>query len=492
MANLNDVNGMADSLVHQHGLLDNGLEAGDIDPADHHAIREHIAEQRSNDGYADSTVKTYLMNLRLAASRAQMPLTEMNCLDVVALKKTLQSPPYNIENGIDSYKRALRPFFRDYLGREWVDDCGALASINPRAGKHYDPQDALNESEIMTLIEAARDPRDRALIAFLAFTGARISLTCSLRIRDLDGLNGPEATFTPNPNGNANKRVPIQPYPLNKAVRYVRRFVNEGHPHHQDADNWLDAPLFPVKQGYNPAEPNTKALGPHGARNTLRRTARRTTIEKPVNPHNFRHSLVTRMMANGHDTTDLQTQFAWSPSTVEEMVEYYQGVEREDRLKRLWKNAGIALKDEEEDVVEPVVCYNCEIENPPGANVCYNCSANLSKKAERGDVISEYESALLADLIGAVAESMMFDGTGRTSAEIDSMFVDAADRVGAVLRGKYEPGLHSDFSEISSDELEFEEVRTEGESNLTEADPLTKLTQFLDENPDVKDRINGA
>lgn len=398
MADVNDTRNVQQTLAKEWERLDRARDDGDLDPRDHEEIRDYI-EDREVGGDKLTTIVTYLQKLRLWAVRADTPLVDMERNDVNQAVKQLTAPKdeggYGVGNGIEGYKNALRPFLRDHLRREWVTDhrghtaCGGLKpdTSNKNGGDHYNPDDALLEADITDLKEAAKNPRDRAFVAFLSYTGVRISLALSLRIKDLSGIDTDHATFRPNPDAEQLKGVPIQDFVLDKATLPVRQFLREGHPHPRNHPKREEAPLFPVVQGYDPEDPEGSAWSYNGARDALKRLADRGGVERPVNPHNFRHSLATRMLASGdHDPTDFQTVFAWDSRTLTEMIDYYQGVKREDLLDRLRQNRGYEVDIEDGEAEPPKECHVCGHENEPTAEVCDQCSADISEGARRESV----------------------------------------------------------------------------------------------------------
>jgi len=381
MADVNDTNGMSKRLQQQYRLLDESHENGELEPRDYRSILDHAENRRADDSMGDTTVKNDIQNLRLSAIRADTPLVDMESADVNRLKNTLETE-HGVGNGIEAYKRALRVFFDRHLGREWTDTCGGLVANDIRDDEQYDPRDALSEDDIQTLLDATDNERDRALTAFLAYTGVRIGLATSLRVKDVRDLDTPHAVFRPNPDGPI-KEIPVQDYPVNEAALALRRYVREAHPGRgrEDFPEW---PLFCKRIRIDYDDPQANALHTESARKAYRKLRDCEVVNKPVNPHNFRHSLVTRMLADDHDSTDLMTQFAWSSSNVEEMIEYYQGLTRDDRLKRLWRNAGITVaEDGDPEDKEPRECHNCGTENHPAADLCKRCSAAISDEAEQ-------------------------------------------------------------------------------------------------------------
>jgi len=299
MANVNDTNNTLGRLANQW----EDLYEADIDDRDRDAIEEFCRHREGLDDMAPGTVVSDLSLLRNASDRADTPLIEMDMRDVRRLFRTLTAPKgrggYGLDpkgEGMKGYKRALRVFFqwidseRGYGDYPFWEDIKVPSSTRGRV----DEEQLLEEEVVTKLKEAANHARDRALIEFLADTAARISLASQLRVGDIKGLETDRPEFTPNPDGINHKGAPDKRYPILYSQADLRSYLNNHH-----IDSRPEAPLWHVLRGYDTENPEMGALSGDRIRDVLRECRQRAGVDKPVNPHNFRHTAITRLRRSG-------------------------------------------------------------------------------------------------------------------------------------------------------------------------------------------------
>lgn len=149
-----------------------------------------------------------MRRLRQLAELTDDPLVEMTQTDVERFLYDL-SQRRDLGRGDDGWsdstlqnnENALLTFLKEQVGRAWTDEIDRT-SVSDTG---IDPDDMLESDDIAALVDACRYQRDRALIEFLADTGARISLVCSLRVGDVD-LGGERASYSPNEDAIGSRR----------------------------------------------------------------------------------------------------------------------------------------------------------------------------------------------------------------------------------------------------------------------------------------------
>jgi len=423
--NVNDTNNTEGKVNRQWELL----EEADIPEKDREAITDFVRiERQGNQNRADNTLYSDLSNLRNASERADTALVEMDRADLRGLMRVLTKPKsqggYGLDpsgGGIYNYKRALRVFL------QWLDeqpdysDFGFYDSIEipSQSVSRVNEDEMLEDDEIEELKQHARNPRDPAIIEFLADTGARVSLASQLRIKDLHDLETKRPYFTPNPNGNGHKGAPDKRYPILQSRAEIRSWVNQYHP-----DPRPESPLWPIIRGYDRDNPQECALSSDRLRDALRACARRAGIEKPVNPHNFRHTAITRLSRQGYTPQEIQHIAGWAD---DRMLEAYDHTTDRQRNEEMRLKAGFIEESETENgPAEPKSCGNCRETLKPTAKFCPRCGAPATKEIE--DVISQQddrivESAAMAD--GELADAVLeFRRLVEESPELRRMLLD--------------------------------------------------------------------
>jgi len=408
MANVDDANNTL-------GKLDNqweNLREADISDRDRDAIQEFVRlERQGNQNCKPNTLITDLSTLRNASKRAETPLVEMEMADVRSLLGTLTAPKSAGGHGLDAdgsgifnYKRALKVFFRwldKELGYGDYDFPDEIELPSQRAGR-VDEQSMLDQKDITDLKEATTNPRDKALIEFLADTGARIGLAAQLRIGDIHDLDTKRAYYKPNPNGVGHKGAPDKRYPILYSQAELREYINR---HHTDPRD--EAPLWHVFRGYDRANPQEGALSEDRIRALLQECKGRCGVDKPVNPHNFRHSAITRLSKTGHTPQQIKHIAAWAD---DRMLDKYDHTTDRERNEELRAKAGFI--DEAEAGAEPPAptnCGNCQTVLSADERFCPSCGAPATRDARASadqfeDDIFDSAAQAEGELVEAVRE----------------------------------------------------------------------------------------
>lgn len=352
------------------------LGKADIDEADRRAIRRFITAKDST--CAISSLMQYAKQLRVTARRANAPLAEMDLDDARDMFfEFSHSNEYGRGDGgmsestLQNTQRICKMFWQ-FLDRDWADDID-VASVSP---KTVDAEDMLGPEDIQDLTSAARYARDVALIEFFADTGARRTLVASLRVKDVD-LDGERATYQPNADALGLKGADIKPYPIIDSRAVLRNYLRTSHPRPDEPD----AALFHKMQGYDDdVEEDSGGLSASGLRSLLKSITARAGVEKPTNPHNFRHSAITRMIREGYTRTQIEHRVHWSLDTA--MWETYVHVTAEELNDDIFGTAGVGDPTEESNPVRKT-CGNCHEVLAPHHAHCPNCGEPATPEARR-------------------------------------------------------------------------------------------------------------
>ena len=152
------------------------------------------------------------------------------------------------------------------------------------------PDEILTLPEVNAMLRAARSLRDRALIAVLWESGARISEVNALDVRDVRKLvsreNGGREFVTvffrhAKIQGQQHSALLIE------GGEHVRAWLNAYKP---ESEDW---PLFPSGRG------DHARMTRNGPERLIAKIAKRAGITKRVYPHLFRHSRTTHLLRLG-------------------------------------------------------------------------------------------------------------------------------------------------------------------------------------------------
>jgi len=272
-------------------LMDRVEESEEILEENKRALKE-LHRDLKVQGFSEGRIYGFLTHMEILARRIDCPFadaTEDEIKDLVAWVNGRDLSDHTKH----SYKVDLKRFYRWLNGGEYPECVEWIKTTNNRNSRKL-PNELLTEDDIERLLEASRNPRDRAFISMLWETGARMGELINLRIGDLqDHRHGMQVVI----EGKTGSRR----LPLISCVPHVQSWLNS-HPSGREKD----APLW-----VNVGTKNTgKKCDYQTLRKALRETAGDAGVDKPVNPHHFRHSRAT-YLASRFTEAQMCEWFGW-------------------------------------------------------------------------------------------------------------------------------------------------------------------------------------
>lgn len=146
----------------------------------------------------------------------------------------------------------------------------------------------LSEAEVAVLIAAARNIREKAMVALLACSGIRNQELCDLRVRDID-LNQHMLRVVDGKGGSV-RCCNVTPECLAIVAQYLQQYP-------RSESDYLFTTLRAGTQC------STTAL-----RRLVKQLAVRARIDKRVHPHLFRHALASNLLKRGATVLAVQQQ----------------------------------------------------------------------------------------------------------------------------------------------------------------------------------------
>lgn len=415
----------------------------ELDKLDHHHPddHEHVkAWVRHQDGRVeDSSLSTYLRNIRTASGLWDAPLTSLDHAGFDELAYQLRhhadngqggtgysdATVYNIQNAVRGFLKVAHENGVD--GLAWADDY----EIRQPDTETVHPGDMLDADAVAALRGGCLNMRDVALVEFMADTGARISMVGSLRVGDLD-LDGEKATYTPNPDASGLKGAAITEYPIIDAAATLRAYLRDVHPRPDRGDVAFFHKL--PGTGVTITEGDDGALSPPTIRKQLRKAAERGDVDKPVNPHNFKHSAVTRMAREGYTRSQIEHRVQWELDS--NMWEVYEHITGEEHNQDIFAKAGVGEAEAGPDASRRP-CGNCNEPLPPHLDVCPKCHTPVTEAARRQVRMA------LNSLVSAAADT--------SDPERGELHAEATDQLQFDPRDLIEPFDHPDAPPSSKD-----------------------------------------
>lgn len=254
-----------------------------------------------------------------------------------------------------SYGTAMRLFLL-YLGKDEL--ANQISVVVDRKRKL--PEDLLTLEDIEKMIDAANQTRDKALIATLYETGARIGEIMQMRFKDV-AFDENGGTLVLQNSKTTPRRIRIV-----WAVAHLRQ--------------WTLA--HPTKQGNDPLwarlDKTQGQLDYSGAWAIIHRIVKRSGIEKRVHPHIFRHSRATHL-AQHLTEQELKTYLGWTPDSG--MAGIYVHLTGKDIDPSILRMYGIDQGPAPSDILKPRKCPRCGEFQDAKAAYCMRCGFALTKEA---------------------------------------------------------------------------------------------------------------
>jgi integrase len=235
--------------------------------------------------------------------------------------------------------------------------------------------DLLTNAEIQGLINVCDHPRDRAFLATLWDTGARIDEVCQLRYGDVRAHPDYPAALVVVLR--KSKTVARQ-NTLFEAAPYLRDWLNV-HPAKKPT-----SPLWAVMKGKGS---NGGGLDTDSARWRFYHMAERAKrsglipLHKRVHPHLMRHTRATRLVELGYNETKLKQRLGWGLDS--KMLPRYITLAEEGDSDEEARIHGVkVVENRPKSGLDHTLCARCEAPNSPTNRFCSVCGA-IMKESDR-------------------------------------------------------------------------------------------------------------
>jgi ribosomal protein L40E len=222
----------------------------------------------------------------------------------------------------------------------------------------------ITEDEMIALLKAALNPRDKAFISLAFDIGPRPHEIGRLTIKDVKITEEGGTVTLPDRSKTGRRYVPIV-FSIPYLYMWLRVHPLKGN---KNAPLWvgLDKRTFAKPMMY-PA-----------IRKAILSVAKRANLEKRVHAYLFRHSSATHAAAHGSTEFQMDMIFGWvygskHPKTYLHMV---------GRDTKGAQNNRYGVKTKEEapkSKLAPKICPRCEWFNEFDAKKCFKCGSSLDK-----------------------------------------------------------------------------------------------------------------
>lgn len=386
------------------------LERADIPEADRDAIDSWVIHLRASDPEVDSlgTVVGHLNRIRLASERARTPLTEMDGVEDVNAFKLRLKDGYDLSEGtIRNYMKAVRKFLI-WQGHDWAHAITVGAAIE----RKHDPDEEIDGDELDAMLEAAGNPRDRALIATLHDTGLRIGAVLSFQMRHVD-FESKRGTLTINPD--ANVKGADGPKPVTWSRGHIANWIDD-HPR----PNVDHAALFHKLRQWD--DEDDGALRQQYAGRIVSEIAAAAGLDDDrICAHLFRGTAISQWIRDeSMNDQKIKHRADWSEDS--RMLGVYSRVTDEEMNDAIFDDYEIGEADAD-DPAGPVLeeCPLCDATLRGGEDFCPSCAAPLDSTAS--EKLDAFESRVREFMISADdADDRAFAARAAERADSDPQF----------------------------------------------------------------------
>ncbi len=306
----------------------------------------------------------YVEILRSIAQRLNKDLDQATIEDIKAFIGSIQQRSDYSPWTKQTYKVIIRRFYKWLKGGKNYPEIVDWIKINfSRSEKKLPSEgDLLTQTEVDKLITAAQHPRDKALIATLWESGARIGEIGTLTMKNICFDKFGTVITVSGKTGSRKIR-------LIHSTSYLATWMNN-HPFkdNREAPFWIN---IGTRNHFAP-------VNYPGIRKILIDLFKRAGVNKRCNPHLFRHSRAT-FMANHLTEFQMNQYFGWiqgsdMPSTYVHM----SGREVDEAI--LTMNGIKSPEHKEEIILKPVICPRCDTINASESKHCNKCGGILDLK----------------------------------------------------------------------------------------------------------------
>ena len=263
-----------------------------------------------------------------------------------------------------TYKCILKRFYKWLKGNDesYPEEVAWIRTSVPRNKRPLPKkEDLLTEEDMRKLLAKTTNVRDRALVAILWESGARVGEIGNQEIGFVSFDKYGAVVMVDGKTGPRNIR-------LINSSSYLSAWMDI-HPRRNDKH----APLW-VCIGSNQGE----HIHYRGITKILGKLFARAGIDKRYNPHIFRHSRAT-FLANYLTEFQMNQYLGWVQGS--DMPSTYVHLSGKDTDKALLNLYGLeAGEDLKDKVQKPIVCKRCDTINPAESKFCSKCGGIMDIK----------------------------------------------------------------------------------------------------------------
>ena len=281
---------------------------------------------------------------------------------MVEIAKREDGTEYTSEHKVRT-RTIIKAFYKHLLGDdEYYPKEVAWIKTTGKRSERVLPEDLLSEDDVLRMLKAARQARDKAVIALLYDSGIRMGELFSIRKKDVN-LESTPAHITVK-----GKTGPRQ-IPISFSVPYLSQYMNLIE---------YKSPEDPILMGMGPWINKDKRIEYRAVNKLLKVCAERAGIKKRIYPHLFRHSRASSY-ANKLTEQQLKAFFGWTGSS--NMAATYVHLSGRDIDNAvLVANGEKPIETQVKSKLVARACGRCQTPNTIDSKYCVRCGNPIDEK----------------------------------------------------------------------------------------------------------------
>lgn len=309
-------------------------------------------------GVGGLRVLSCISTMNMYAKKTTKDFSVMTRLDVQGMVAEVERSNLSDYTKVQR-KTILKQFFRWLQGE---NNAAAWIKAGMKQKSKKLPENLLLESEVKRMIETASSPRDKALIAILYDSGARIGEIGDLKIRNVIFDQYGAILEIKGKTGARRTRIMF-------SMEYISTWINN-HPNRQNSDDYLFVNVTGKR--------TKKQMSHDGILKAIKKATQLAGVDKRVYNHLFRHSRATEL-ANHLTESQMDKYLGWVPGS--HMPAVYVHLSGRDTDEAILQMYGKSTKEDKLPELTSRTCPRCKKENGPTSSFCAQCGMPLSMDA---------------------------------------------------------------------------------------------------------------
>ena len=340
----------------------------DINQANKNHILKFV-DRLSAEGLSKARQIKYIYNLKTISELLKMDYDKAKKSDIEKLCSKINNSDY-AEWTKHDFKSEIKRFYKWLKQTDEYPEEVKWLKNNMKRSKRKLPTELLTIEDVKKLAEYTNNLRDRCLILVLYETGARVGEILGVKIKDIDfDKYGALINLFGKTGARKVRVIASQPSISNWLLE---------HPN-KETKTFRDSYLFCGLWGVNKGD----ELQYRHVNKLLKEAGEKAIIQKPMNPHHFRHSRATEL-AKKLTEAQLCQYMGWVQGSKEAST--YVHLSGRDTDRAILEMHGLAEEEKERSKFKPIICPRCKIKNDPSSKFCSGCSLGLDEKS-----IMEYD-----------------------------------------------------------------------------------------------------